>query len=67
MADTFDLQDHIQALQDIENYEIPGEEDLRDDGAAGLLEGKVSHAPFIVVILHPIQPPSSPSRKTLKI
>jgi condensin complex subunit 1 len=38
---SFDLQDEIQALRDVQNYEIPNEHDIQTEDPARLLEGKV--------------------------
>ncbi|KAJ7677367.1 non-SMC mitotic condensation complex subunit 1-domain-containing protein [Mycena rosella] len=41
MADTFDLRDEIQALQDVESYTIPNDHDLSSEDPARLLERAV--------------------------
>jgi hypothetical protein len=38
--DNFELQDNIQALLDIQSYEIPNEHEVSADNAATILEGK---------------------------
>ena len=38
---SFELQDEIQALQDIENYSIPNEHDIHSEDPAALLAGTV--------------------------
>jgi condensin complex subunit 1 len=40
MSDRFELQDEIQALQDIENYNIQNDHDPNSEDMAALLEGK---------------------------
>ncbi|KAJ7211815.1 non-SMC mitotic condensation complex subunit 1-domain-containing protein [Mycena haematopus] len=39
MADSFDLRDELQALQDIDTYNIPHDHDLSSENPARLLEG----------------------------
>ncbi|KAJ6460387.1 non-SMC mitotic condensation complex subunit 1-domain-containing protein [Mycena vitilis] len=41
MADSFELRDELQALQDIETYSIPHDHDLSSEDPARLLEGAV--------------------------
>ena len=40
MPDTFDLQEEIQALQDLETYEITNEHDIYSEDPGALLEGQ---------------------------
>jgi condensin complex subunit 1 len=40
MSDRFELQDEIQALQDIENYNIQNGHDPNSEDITALLEGK---------------------------
>jgi condensin complex subunit 1 len=40
MTVNFDLQDELQALSDIQNYEIPNEHDPDSEDVERLLEGK---------------------------
>lgn len=42
MGDEFDLQDELQALQDLRTYNIPNEHDIHSEDPAPLLEGTVS-------------------------
>jgi hypothetical protein len=39
--DSFELQDEIQALQDIQNYSIPNEYDIHSEDPARLLAGEI--------------------------
>jgi hypothetical protein len=39
--DSFELQDEIQALQDIQSYDIPNEHDIHSEDPAPLLEGRL--------------------------
>ncbi|KII87644.1 hypothetical protein PLICRDRAFT_643063 [Plicaturopsis crispa FD-325 SS-3] len=41
MGDEFDLQDELQALQDLRTYNIPNEHDIHSEDPAPLLEGAV--------------------------
>ncbi|KAJ7086035.1 non-SMC mitotic condensation complex subunit 1-domain-containing protein [Mycena belliarum] len=41
MADSFELRDELQALQDLDTYNIPHEHDLATEDPARLLEGAV--------------------------
>ncbi|KAJ6465485.1 non-SMC mitotic condensation complex subunit 1-domain-containing protein [Mycena vulgaris] len=41
MADTFELRDEMQALQDVDSYTIPHDHDLSSEDPARLLEGAV--------------------------
>ncbi|KAF4564796.1 Condensin complex subunit [Pleurotus pulmonarius] len=41
MGDSFELQDEIQALQDVENYSIPSEHDPQSEDVERLLEAAV--------------------------
>lgn len=44
MADSFELRDELQALQDIDTYSIPHDHDLSSEDPARLLEGtSLSH------------------------
>lgn len=38
--DSFDLQDELQGLQNLESYEIPGERDIGEENLEELLERK---------------------------
>lgn len=40
MPDAFELQDELQALQDMETYEIPNEHDIHSTDPGALLEGE---------------------------
>ncbi|KAF7330363.1 Condensin complex subunit 1 [Mycena venus] len=41
MADSFELRDELQALQDLDTYSIPNDHDLSSEDPARLLEGAV--------------------------
>lgn len=38
--ESFELQDNIQALQDVESYDIPNERDIQAENPAAILEGE---------------------------
>jgi hypothetical protein len=40
VTEGFELQDHIQDLQNVQNYDIPNERDVQNEDPAVLLEGK---------------------------
>ena len=39
--DNFELQDNVQALQNIQSYDIPNEHDFQSESPAQLLEGEL--------------------------
>ena len=40
MSDNFELQEEVEALQDLEAYEIPNESKLSDEEPERILEGE---------------------------
>jgi len=49
IIESFELQDELQALQDIDSYEIPDEQEFSQEVAELLLEGNVAVFFFFVL------------------
>lgn len=58
MGDAFELQDELQALQDMETYEIPNEHDIHSTDPGALLEGTESSLRISLFLIGSVQGPS---------